>query len=96
VIGHAEVRQIFEIGKKGNVAGCMVVDGRVTSRARARVKRADDVLYEGALVSLKRFQDDASEVREGQECGIRLDRFTAFQPGDVIECYEVTKIDQPL
>ncbi|MBU1910081.1 MAG: translation initiation factor IF-2, partial [Verrucomicrobia bacterium] len=96
VIGHAEVRQIFEIGKKGNVAGCMVVDGRITSRARARVKRADDVLYEGTLASLKRFQDDASEVREGLECGIRLDRFNDCQPGDVIECYEVQKIEQPL
>lgn len=96
LIGHAEIRQVFEIGKKGNVAGCMVTDGRVTSRARARVKRADDVLYEGLVVSLKRFQDDASEVREGLECGIRLDRFTDFKPGDIIECYEVQKIEQPL
>jgi len=96
VIGHAEVRQVFDISKKGNVAGCMVTDGRVTSRARARVKRAGDVVFEGAIVSLKRFQNDAAEAREGQECGIRLDNFTDFQVGDIIEPYEMEKIAQQL
>jgi len=54
------------------------------------------VLFEGALISLKRFQSDAAEVREGQECGLRLDNFSGFQPGDVIECFEVEKIAQQL
>jgi translation initiation factor IF-2 len=96
VIGHAEVRQVFDISKKGNVAGCMVTDGRVASRARARLKRGGDVVYEGSVVSLKRFQNDASEVREGQECGIRLDDFTDIRAGDVIELYEMEKIAQQL
>lgn len=96
VIGHAEIRQVFDLSKKGRVAGCMVTDGRVTLRSRARIKRAGDVIYEGMVISLKRFQNDASEVREGQECGIRLDNFQDYQVGDVIELYEVEKIQQSL
>lgn len=96
VIGHAEVRQVFELSKKGRVAGCMVTDGRVTSRSRARLLRGGEVIYEGALSSLKRFQNDASEVREGQECGIRLDNSPSIAVGDVIELYEVEKIEQSL
>ena len=96
VVGHAEVLQVFEISRKGTIAGCRCTDGRLTSRARARLKRKNDVLFEGALVSLKRFQNDAAEVREGQECGLRLDNFSGFQPGDVIECFEVEKIAQQL
>jgi translation initiation factor IF-2 len=96
VIGHAEVRQVFDLSKKGKVAGCLVLDGRVTSRARARIKRKGDVLYVGALSTLKRFQNDAAEVRESQECGIRLDNFSDYQTGDVIELFEVEKITQQL
>ena len=96
VTGHAEVLQVFDLGKKGKAAGCRCTDGRITSRCRARVKRGGDVLFEGALVSLKRFQNDAAEVREGQECGLRLDHFADFQPGDVVECFEVEKIAQQL
>ena len=96
VTGHAEVLQVFEISKKGKIAGCRCTDGRITSRCRARIKRKGDVLFEGALISLKRFQNDAAEVREGQECGLRLDNFSDFQPGDVVECFEVEKIAQQL
>lgn len=96
VIGHADVRQIFDIGKTGRIAGCMVAQGRVTSRARARLKRDGDIVYEGNISSLKRFQNDAAEVREGQECGIRLDKHADYQPGDVIEFYEVQQVAQTL
>jgi translation initiation factor IF-2 len=96
VIGHAEVRQVFDLNKKGKVAGCLCTNGKITSRARARVKRRGDVLYVGSLVSLKRFQNDASEVRESQECGIRLDNFGDFQAGDLLEFFEVEKISQQL
>lgn len=96
IVGHAEVRQVFDLSKKGKVAGCLVLDGRVTSRARARIKRKGDVLYVGALSTLKRFQNDAAEVRESQECGIRLDNFSDYQTGDVIELFEVEKITQQL
>ncbi len=96
VIGHAEIRQVFEISKKGKIAGCMVIDGRVTSRARSRIKREGDVAYEGSVASLKRFQNDASEVRDGQECGIRLADFSDYRVGDVIEFYEMENIAQQL
>lgn len=96
VIGHAEIRQVFEISKKGKIAGCMVVDGRVTSRARARIKREGDVAYEGSVVSLKRFQNDAAEVRDGQECGLRLGDFSDYREGDVIEFYEMENVAQQL
>ena len=95
-LGQALVKQVFEISKSGNVAGCIVRSGRITSRAHARVRRGSSVIFEGSLSSLKRFQNDASEVREGQECGIRLDRFADYQPGDVIEAYEKQKIAQEL
>ena len=96
VIGHEEVRQVFDLSKKGKVAGCIVLDGRITSRARARIKRKGDVLYVGSVSTLKRFQNDAAEVRESQECGIRLDNFSDYQVGDVIELFEVEKITQQL
>ena len=96
VIGHAEIRQVFEISKKGKIAGCMVVDGKVTSRARARIKRDGDVAYEGSVVSLKRFQNDASEVRDGQECGLRLGDFSDYREGDIIEFYEMENVAQQL
>jgi translation initiation factor IF-2 len=96
ILGHVQVKQLFDLGKKGKVAGCIVTDGKVTSRSRARVKRKGDVLYEGSVSTLRRFQNEASEVREGQECGIRLDNFGDFESGDVIELYEVEKIAQQL
>ncbi len=96
VLGHAQVKQLFDLGKKGKVAGCIVTDGRVSARGRARVKRRGDVLYEGSVSTLRRFQNEASEVREGQECGMRLDHFGDFESGDIIEIYEVEKIAQQL
>ncbi len=96
VNGQAVIRQIFDMGKRGKVAGCMCLKGKITLKGRARVKRKDDVLYEGKLQSLRRFQNEATEVREGQECGIVLDRFTNFVEGDVIESYEIEKVAQEL
>ncbi len=96
IIGYAEVRQTFDIGKTGRIAGCMMTSGRVTSKSRARLKREGDVVYEGTISSLKRFQNDASEVREGQECGIRLDKHADYEAGDVIEFFEVHQIAQEL
>ena len=96
VIGRAHVRQIFDIGKTGRIAGCMMSEGRVSSKARARLKRENEIIYEGTISSLKRFQNDASEVREGQECGIRLDKHADYQEGDVIEFYTVQQVAQDL
>ncbi len=96
VTGHAEIKEVFGISKIGKIAGCMITDGRVTSKSRSRVLREKELIYEGALVTLKRFQNDASEVREGQECGIRLDNFGDFEKADIIEFYEVRKEAQTL
>ena len=96
VNGHAVIRQIFDMGKRGKVAGCMCVKGKVTVKGRARVKRKDEILYEGKIQTLRRFQNEASEVREGQECGIVLDRFANFAEGDIIESYELEKVAQEL
>lgn len=95
-IGQLEVKQVFELSKKGTVAGCIVRNGRITSKSRVCVRREGAVLFQGALQSLRRFQNDAAEVREGQECGVRIENFSAFQPGDVIEAYEVQRIAQQL
>ena len=96
LIGRAEVRQVFPISKTGNVAGCLMVHGRVHIRCKTRVKRAGDVLYEGSILTLKRFQDEVNEVREGQECGIRLKNFADVAPADILEFFEVEKIPQKL
>ena len=97
VNGHAVIRQIFDMGKRGRVAGCMCTKGKITLKGRIRVRRKDDILYEGKIATLRRFQNEATEVREGQECGIVLDRgFGAFVEGDVIESYESELIHQEL
>ena len=95
-VGRAEVRQVFQISRKGQVAGCLVVDGRVNTRCKYRVKRGASVLSEGSSFMLKRFQDQVNEVREGQECGIFVDNFKNFEQGDVIEFFELEKIAQTL
>jgi translation initiation factor IF-2 len=95
VLGAAEVRQVFALSKGGNVAGCAVTQGRV-ARGKVRIVRRKNVIFEGVTLSLRRFQDEVNEVRSGMECGIRIDGFDQFQPGDMIECYSVEKVAQKL
>jgi translation initiation factor IF-2 len=95
VVGHAEVRQIFELSK-GTVAGCYVVDGRILRSGRARVLRRRQPIYDGGIATLRRFQDDVKEVRAGVECGIKLGDFTEYEVGDIIECYNLEKVPQQL
>jgi translation initiation factor IF-2 len=90
-LGGAEVRQIFPVAK-GFVAGCLVTEGKVNRGATARVRRGKEIVFEGKVGTLRRFKDDANEVRAGLECGIRLDGFDGYQPGDRIECYEIQKV----
>jgi len=95
VIGSAEVRKIFELSKGAPVAGCIVNSGRI-AKGKVRLRRRKEVIYEGITQSLRRFQDEVNEVRAGMECGIRIEGFSEFQVGDVIECYSVEKIAQKL
>jgi translation initiation factor IF-2 len=95
VVGHAEVRQIFELSK-GTVAGCYVSDGRIIRSGRARVIRKRQPIYDGGIATLRRFQDDVKEVRAGVECGIKLGDYTEYEVGDIIECYNLEKVAQQL
>jgi len=95
VIGHAEVKQLFDL-TKGMVAGSMVTDGRMSRSARARVLRRKQAVYDGSLTTLRRFTEDVKEVRAGLECGIRLGDYSEYEVGDIIECYTLEKVAQTL
>jgi len=90
-LGVADVRQVFPVSK-GFVAGCLVTEGKVNRGVTARVRRGKDSLFEGKVSTLRRFKDDANEVRAGLECGIRLEGFDDYKPGDKIECFEIQKV----
>jgi len=95
-LGSAEVRQVFKTPKVGTIAGCFVLDGRITRAgdAQARLLRDNVVVWTGKLASLRRFKDDVSEVKSGFECGIALDRFNDVKVGDMIEVFAVERIAQ--
>ena len=90
--GLAEVREIFSIPKVGTIAGCHIVSGVVNRNAPARLLRDNAVVYEGKIGALKRFKDDASEVRSGFDCGIKLENYQDIKPGDNIEVFKQEEI----
>ncbi len=92
IIGKADVREVFKVPRVGAVAGSMVIDGNIRRNARARLIRDSVVNWEGNIISLRRFKDDVSEVREGFECGIGLENFNDIKVGDQIEAYIVEKV----
>jgi translation initiation factor IF-2 len=96
LLGTAEVRQLFKVPRVGTVAGCMVTHGVLDRRGRIRVIRDAVQIYEGELASLKRFKDDAREVREGFECGLNIHNFNDVKVGDVLECYRVEEVARTL
>jgi translation initiation factor IF-2 len=95
-LGLAEIRQVFRITKVGAVAGCYVLEGTLKRSARVRVLRDHVVVHDGELDSLKRFKDDAREVKAGFECGLNLKNFNEIQEGDQLECYEVVEVARTL
>ena len=92
IIGHAEIREVFDVTKIGKVAGCRVVDGIVKRGAGVRLLRDDRVIHEGKLATLRRFKDDVREVREGFECGMSFENYQDIQQNDVIECFETIEV----
>jgi translation initiation factor IF-2 len=96
VIGTAEIRQIFKVSKIGSIAGCMVTAGVVRRTARLRLLRNNTVIYTGELDSLKRFKDDAKEVREGFDCGLNIKNYNDIQEGDVLEFFEIREVARTL
>jgi translation initiation factor IF-2 len=95
-IGKAEVRQVFKLSKAGTVAGCMVIEGVVKRAGGVRLQREGETLWQGKMSSLKRFKDDAREVKEGFDCGIALEGFNEIQLGDIIEAFEIEQVKQTL
>jgi translation initiation factor IF-2 len=95
-VARAEVRQVFNLTKSGIVAGCMMLKGKMRARATVDVMRNGIVVHTGRLVALKRFKDDVKEVGEGFECGMSVDKFSGYQPGDVIEAFEIENIARKL
>jgi len=96
VTGIAHVLQQFKVPKLGIIAGSSVKSGKVIRNSMLRVKRDDELIHEGILTSLKRFKDDATEVKEGFECGIGVQGFSDFNEGDIIEVYEIKEIKRTL
>ena len=92
ILGKADIREVFRVPRAGTIAGCMVVDGVIRRNARARLIRDGVVSWEGGIASLRRFKDDAAEVREGFECGIGLENFNDIKVGDQIEAYVIEKV----
>jgi translation initiation factor IF-2 len=95
-LGQAQVRQVFRVSKAGNVAGCMVVQGVIRRSGTVKLMRDGVAVWSGKLSSLKRFKDDAREVKEGFDCGIALDGFQEIKEGDLIECFEMEEVRQTL
>ncbi len=93
VIGQAEVRETFKVSKIGTIAGCIVTDGSIIRDALVRVLRDGIVVYEGKLASLKRFKDDAKEVRQGFECGLSIENFNDIKVGDIIEASNMKEME---
>jgi translation initiation factor IF-2 len=96
IVGNAEVREVFKISKIGTVAGCMVTDGYIKRSNPIRLIRQGIVVYSGEMTALKRFKDDAAEVRSGFDCGISIKNFNDINVGDVIEAYETREVKRTL
>jgi translation initiation factor IF-2 len=92
-LGTAEIRVRFKLTKKGIVAGSHVTDGKLTRNCKVRVRRGDELVYEGKLSTLKHLKDDVREVTEGFDCGLTFDNWEAFQEGDVVEAFEMIQVN---
>jgi translation initiation factor IF-2 len=96
ILGEAEVRELFRVSRVGVIAGCSVRSGVINRTGRVRVIRDGTEIYDGVISSLRRFKDDAKEVREGFECGIGIENFNDVKVGDVIECYRKEQVARTL
>jgi len=96
ITGNVEIREVFNISKVGNIAGCMVKDGIVSRNSLIRLLRESVVIHTGGLASLKRFKEEVKEVKSGFECGLMLENYTDIKVGDIIETYEEVKTERKL
>jgi translation initiation factor IF-2 len=96
IVGNIEIREVFKIPKVGTVAGCMVLDGKISRNTKVRVVRDGIVVFSGELASLKRFKDDVKEVSAGYECGLSISNFNDIKIGDIVEGYEQIAVKRTL
>ncbi len=96
IIGNVEIRETFKISKVGTIAGCMVLDGKITRNSKIRIIREGIVVYTGELESLKRFKDDVKEVTKGYECGLNIKNYNDIQIGDLLEVFEEIEVKKKL
>ncbi|MFO0434740.1 MAG: translation initiation factor IF-2 [Sphingobacteriaceae bacterium] len=96
IVCNIEIREVFKITRVGTIAGCYVLDGKVSRNTKVRVIRDGIVIHQGALGSLKRFKDDVKEVASGYECGLNIDNFNDIQVGDIIEGYDMIEVKAKL
>jgi len=96
IMGNVEIREVFNISKIGNIAGCIVKDGIVSRNSKVRLLRDNVVIHTGGLTSLKRFKEEVKEVKSGFECGLMLDNYSDIKIGDIIETYEEVKTERKL
>jgi translation initiation factor IF-2 len=95
-VGEAEVKQTFRASRVGNIAGCLVTEGKVTRDSQVRLVREGTVIWTGRVGSLRRFKDNVQEVEEGLECGIVLDGYGDVKVGDVLEFFRTTQVEKTL
>jgi translation initiation factor IF-2 len=96
ILGTVNVREVFKVPKVGNIAGCYVVDGKVTRNSKVRLIRDGIQVFEGGISSLKRFKDDVREVESGFECGLGLENFNDIKVGDVVEAFRIVEAKRKL
>ncbi len=96
IVANVEIRETFKISKVGTIAGCMVLDGKITRNSKIRIVREGVVIYTGELASLKRFKDDVKEVLTGYECGLNIHNFNNIEVGDIVEAYENVEVKRKL
>ncbi|MFC3561736.1 translation initiation factor IF-2 [Pedobacter jamesrossensis] len=96
IVANVEIRETFKITKVGTIAGCMVLDGKITRKSQIRIVRDGVVVYTGELASLKRFKDDVKEVVKGYECGLNIQNFNNIEVGDIVEAYEQVEVARKL
>ena len=96
ITSNVEIREVFKISKVGTIAGCMVLDGKITRNSKIRIIRDGVVVYTGELASLKRFKDDVKEVLKGYECGLNIHNFNNIEVGDIVESYEQVEVKAKL
>jgi translation initiation factor IF-2 len=92
-VGQAEVRAVFEAGKKGRIAGSAIKEGKATRDSLVKIIRGGKVVAESRVAGLRRFKDDVKEVTTGMECGVKLDSFNDFQVGDILQFIRQERVD---